>query len=108
MDYDGGITAIAKWLARGDRFLAEDLRSEMHIAVMRRASGNSRHFYLHVAKCRAIDYLRYRSRHYSYDGVIKHVSLESIRTTGCQIDIEGNVYRPKMDRTMTLEDPDSC
>ena len=32
--YDKEIQILAKWLCRGNSFLAEELRSEMHIAIM--------------------------------------------------------------------------
>ncbi len=106
MGFDKEIQAIAGWLTRGDRFLAEELRSEMHIAIMNMEEGKPRSFYLRVAKCRAIDYLRSRSRHYSYGGAIKHVSLQSIRTAGYQIDTDGNVYPPKADNSANIGDSD--
>lgn len=97
IEYDKKIKAIAGWLARGDKFLAEELQSEMHIAIMNMEAGKPMSFYLRVAKCRAIDYLRSRARHYSYGGAIKHVSLEAIKEAGFQIDTDGNVYTPKND-----------
>ncbi len=106
MEFDNDIQAIAGWLARGDGFLAGELRSEMHIAIMNMEGGRDKPFYLRVAKCRAIDYLRSRSRHYSYDGVIKHVSLQAIRTAGYQIDTDGNIYAPEMDNSANIGDSD--
>ncbi|MFC1716463.1 hypothetical protein ACFL6S_22525 [Candidatus Poribacteria bacterium] len=106
MEFDKEIQVISGWLSRGDKFLAEELRSEMHIAIMNMEEGKPRSFYLRVAKCRAIDYLRSRSRHYSYGGVIKHVSLQAIRTAGYQIDTDGNVYLPDMDNSASIGDSD--
>ena len=106
MEYDKEIQSIARWLTRGDTFLAEELRSEMHIAIMDMEAGKPKSFYLRVAKCRAIDYLRSRARHYSYGDAIKHVSLEAIRTAGYQIDTDGNVYKPKEDCRVDIGDSD--
>ncbi len=106
MEYDNDFQIIAGWFAKGDRFTAEELRSEMHIAIMNMEAGRDRSFYLRVAKCRAMDYLRSRARHYSYGDVIKHVSLESVRTAGYQIDTDGNVYRPTEDSSINMEGTD--
>ncbi len=106
MEFDNEIKAISGWLARGDKFLAEELRSEMHIAIINMEGGKPRPFYLRVAKCRAIDYLRSRARHYSYGDAIKHVSLQAIRKAGYQIDTEGNVYTPKADNSANIGDSD--
>lgn len=106
MEFDKEIQIIAGWLTGSDRFLAEELRSEMHIAIMNMEVGRSRSFYLRVAKCRAIDYLRSRARHYSYGGAIKHLSLESVGTAGYQIDTDGNVYKPTDGYSTDMGDTD--
>lgn len=103
MLYDQQFQKIASWLARGDKFLAEELRSEMHIATARMEPGKPTAFYLKVAKYRAIDYLRSKAIHYSWGGAIKHVSLQAIRKAGYQIDTERNVYQPKLDSTVYFE-----
>lgn len=105
-EYGKEIQSIARWLSRGDTFLAEELRNEMHIAIMNMEAGKPKSFYLRVAKCKAIDYLRSRARHYSYGGVVKHVSLEAIRKAGYQIDTEGNVYTPKNNYSTDIGDSD--
>ena len=106
MEYDKELRAIARWLSRGDRFLAEELRSEMHIAILNMEAGKAKPFYLRVAKCRAIDYLRSRARNYSYGGAIKHISLEAMTDAGFQIDTERNVYAPKNNYSTNMGDPD--
>ena len=95
--YATEVLIIARWLARGDSFLAEELRNEMHIAIMNMDQDCDKAFCLRVAKCRAIDYLRSRAQNYSYGGVVKHVSLEALSDAGFQIDTDGNVYAPKND-----------
>ena len=104
MEYDKGIQKIARRLCKGDRFLAEELRSEMHIAILNLEPGRDKAFYLHVAKCRAIDYLRSRLRNYSYAGAVKHISLEAMEDIGFQIDTEGNVYAPENSPSLFMED----
>ena len=95
--YTKEVLIIARWLARGDSFLAEELRNEMHIAIMNMDQDSDKAFCLRVAKCRAIDYLRSRAQNYSYGGAVKHVSLEALSDAGFQIDTDGNVYAPKND-----------
>ena len=85
----------ARRLCRGDKFLAEEVRSEMHIAILNLEEGQDMAFYLWVAKCRAIDYLRSKARNYSYGGAFEHVSLEAMEEAGFQIDSERNVYEPE-------------
>lgn len=104
MQYDREIKIISRWLARGDRFLAEELRNEMHIAIMTMEPNPDVRFCIRVAKCRAIDYLRSKARNYSYGGRIKHVSLEAMRDAGFQIDTMGNVYAPYNDNTADIND----
>jgi len=100
--YDKEIQSISRWLARGDRFLAEELRNEMHIAMLNMEPGQDKPLCLRVAKCRAIDYLRSRARNYSYGGVIEHISLEALSDAGFQIDTDGNVYAPKNDYSVDI------
>ena len=92
--YDDDIQIISRWLCNGDPFLAEELRSEMHIAILNMDEGLDRALYIRVAKFRAIDYLRSRATNYSYAGVFQHISLEAMEDAGFQIDTEGHVYTP--------------
>ncbi len=103
MQYDKDFQKVAGWLAHGDRFLAEELRSEMHLGVMRMAAGKDRSIYMAVARWRAIDFIRSRKYHYSDRNVIKHVSLQAIRMTGHQIDTAGSIYPPKSDNSIDME-----
>lgn len=93
-EYDKKIQSIARWLSRNDKFLAEELRSEMHIAIMNMEAGKTKQTYLRAARYKAIDYLRSRARNYSYDGAIKHISLEAMTEAGFQIDTDKNVHAP--------------
>ena len=95
IEYDRGIRAIARKLSNGDVFLAEELRSEMHIAILNMESGRDNGYYYRAAKNKAIDYLKSKARNYSYCDIIKHVSLEAMEDAGFQIDAEGNVYTPE-------------
>ncbi len=107
--YEKEVKIISRWLARGNSFLAEELKNEMHIAILNMDQDCDKAFCLRVAKCRAIDYLRSRAQNYSYGGVIKHVSLEALSDAGFQIDTEGHVYSPKNDYSVDIrnsEDPD--
>ena len=106
VEYDQDIRKIANWLANGDKFLAEELRSEMHIAILTLDAEKSKAVCIRTAKCKAIDYLRSKSRHYSYDGYRRHVSLDAMQQAGFQIDTDGNVYAPHMDETMQMENFD--
>jgi len=103
MQFDQGFQRIAGWLARGDRFLAEELRNEMHVAVAGMEPGKPTSYYERVAKCNAIDFMRSRARYYSYDNTIRHVSLQAARTTGYQIDTAGNIYTPERDNYANIQ-----
>ena len=94
MIYDKEIRMLARRLCKSDKFLAEEVRSEMHIAMLNLEEGQDKAFYLWVAKCRAIDYLRSKAKNYSYGGAVEHISLEAMREAGFQIDTERNVYEP--------------
>lgn len=95
IEYDRGIQAIAKKLSNGDLFLAEELRSEMHIAILNMETGRDKGYYFRAAKNKAIDYLKSKARNYSYGDVVKHISLEAMEDAGFQIDTEGNMYAPE-------------
>jgi DNA-directed RNA polymerase specialized sigma24 family protein len=107
IEYDKEIQMIARRLCNGDRSLAQDLRSEMYIAILSLEAGQDKALCLRVAKCRAIDYLRSRARNYSYGGVIKHMSLDAMEEAGFQIDTEGNVYEPENHSSIFVEDVDN-
>ncbi len=98
--YDKEIQILAKWLCRGDSFLAEELRSEMHIAIMNMEEGQDRALCIRVAKFRAIDYIRSRAINYSYGGAFQHISLEAMENAGFQIDSDKNIYEPRNSTTM--------
>ncbi len=68
-EYDKQIRKIAAKLYYGDRFLAEELISEMYISILSSEGGKSKELYLREAKFRAIDYIKSRKRNYSYNGV---------------------------------------
>jgi DNA-directed RNA polymerase specialized sigma24 family protein len=95
MEFDKGIQAIARKLSNGDRFLAEELRSEMHIAILNMQEGQNKGYYFRAAKNKAIDYLRSRARNYSYAAVIKHISLDAMTEAGFQVDSDGKIYTPE-------------
>jgi|GEM_PF-2036879 len=107
IEYDKEIQMIARRLCNGDRSLAQELRSEMYIAILSLEAGQDKALCLRVAKCRAIDYLRSRARNYSYSGVIKHMSLEAMEEAGFQIDTERNVYAPESHSSTFVEDSDN-
>lgn len=97
IEYDNEIQLMAKRLSWGDTFLADDLRSEMHIAIMNMEVGKPKRIYLQAAKYKAIDYIRSRARNYSYGGVIKHFSIDALIEAGFQIDLDKNLYSPNDD-----------
>ena len=102
-EYDREVRIIAGKLSNGDSFLAEELRSEMYIAIMDMEVGRDKAFYLMMARYRAIDYLRSRARNYSYRSVVKHISLEAMADAGFQIDTVGKVYAPQNHRLASVE-----
>ncbi len=106
-EFDEGFQAIAKKLSNGDHFLAEELRSEMHIAVLSMETGRDKGYYFRAAKNKAIDYLKSKARNYSYGDLIKHVSLDAMKDAGFQIDTEGNVYAPEKYTSTDMGDPES-
>ena len=118
MEYDKSICKIANKLSYGDRFLAEELRSEMYITLLTsrvppcngRKDDKSKAVHLREAKCRAIDYLRSKLRNYSYEGAFQHISLEAMEESGFQIDTEGTMYLPEEHNSVfvldNISDPD--
>lgn len=106
MQYDKGIRTMARKLCNGNRFLAEELRSEMHIAILSMEPGRDKALYLYAARCRAIDYLRSRATNYAYAGAIKHFSLEAMQEAGFQIDADRNVYAQENHSSAFVEDSD--
>lgn len=103
-EYDKPIRRIAAKLSYGDRFLAEELVSEMYISILSSEEGKSKELYLREAKFRAIDYIKSRKRNYSYNGAIQHISLEAMEEAGIQIDTEGRVYEPEKKNSVTVYD----
>jgi len=104
--YDKGIQAIARKLSRGDKFLAEELRNEMHIAILNMERGHEAGYYFRAAKNKAIDYIKSKARNYSYRNATKHISLEAMEETGFQIDAEGNIYAPQRYSAVDMNDWD--
>jgi hypothetical protein len=105
-EFDEGFQAIAKKLSNGDRSLAEELRSEMHIAVLSMETGRDRAYYFRAAKNKAIDYIKSKARNYSYGDFIKHISLDAMEDAGFQIDTDGNVYTPENYKLTEIREPD--
>ena len=105
-EFDEGFQAIAKKLSNGDHFLAEELRSEMHIAVLSMETGRDKAYYFRAAKNKAIDYIKSKARNYSYGDFIKHISLDAMEDAGFQIDTEGNVYAPEKYTSTDMGDSD--
>ncbi len=95
LEYDQGIQAIARKLSNGDRFLAEELRNEMHIAILGMEEGQNKGYYFRAAKNKAIDYLKSKARNYSYGAVFQHISIEAMADSGFQIDSDGKLYVPE-------------
>ncbi len=106
IEFDQGFQAIAKKLSNGDRFLAEELRSEMHIAVLNMEVGRDRAYYFRAAKNKAIDYIKSKARNYSYGDLVKHISLEAMEEAGFQIDTDGNVYTPENYKLIEIREPE--
>lgn len=114
LDYDEGIRRIACKLSHGDKFLAEELRSEMYITLLtshvppcnggKEKDDKSKAAYLREAKCRAIDYMRSKVRNYSYEGAFQHISLEAMEESGFQIDTDGKVYSPEEQNSIFVLD----
>ena len=105
-EFDEGFQAIARKLSNGDRSLAEELRSEMHIAVLSMETGRDRAYYFRAAKNKAIDYIKSKARNYSYGDLIKHISLEAMEEAGFQIDTDGNVYIPENYKLTEIREPE--
>ena len=103
-DYEKEIKFIAYKLANGNKFLAEDLISEMYITILTSKANKNKSLCLREAKYRAIDYLRSKSISHSYKGKIKHISLEAMKEVGFQIDTEGRVYPPNDELTLYLDE----
>ena len=93
-EFDRGIQAIARKLSNGNVFLAEELRNEMHIAILSMKQGREKAYYFRAAKNKAIDYLKSKAHNYSYGDMIKHISLEAMEDAGFQIDTDGKMYAP--------------
>ena len=91
LKYDKNIIAAARWLAKGDPFLAEELRSEMHLKLLQ-TEKQGKTLCLHIARQAAIDFLRSRKHCYSWNDKFKHVSLSKMREKGLQIDTDCNIY----------------
>lgn len=106
MRYDRGIQMIARKLSMGDKFLAEELRNEMHIVILSLAEGYEPGYYFRAAKNRAIDYIKSKARNYSYANATKHISLEAMQEAGFQIDTEKKVYAPENYISTDMGDPD--
>ena len=106
IEFDEGFQAIAGRLSNGDRFLAEELRSEMHIAILSMETGRDKGYYFRAAKNKAIDYLKSKARNYSYGDLIKHISLEAMEEAGFQIDTDGNIYAPENYKLTDIREPD--
>ena len=92
--FDAGIWAIARKLSYGDRFLAEELRDEMHVAILEMQEGQEEGYYFRSAKNKAIDYIKSKKNNYSYGNVVKHISLEAMMVAGIQIDTDGVLSYP--------------
>ena len=88
--FDNIIRSIARSMAVDDEYLFEELRSEMHLAILDIAAGKQDAYYIVSAKNKAIDYFRARGRRMA----IETISLEQIRASGIQIDTNGNIYFP--------------
>ncbi len=56
--HDKEMQAIAKWLARDDKFLIEELSTRMYIAVMDSDIDADKEECLRAAKLVALDYLK--------------------------------------------------
>lgn len=102
MEYDSEFKIISRWFAQGDSFMAEELRNEMHLAILRMPAEKPRSYYIVKAKGKAIDYLRSRKMNYSYGDVFKHISLEALLAAGFRFDLDGNVYKPKADTRIDI------
>jgi DNA-directed RNA polymerase specialized sigma24 family protein len=105
-EFDPGFQAIARKLSNGDSLLAEELRSEMHIAVLNMEIGRDKAYYFRAAKNKAIDYLKSKARNYSYGDLVKHISLNAMEDAGFQIDTDGNVYAPEKYKLTEIREPD--
>jgi DNA-directed RNA polymerase specialized sigma24 family protein len=105
-EFDAGFQAIARKLSNGDNLLAEELRSEMHIAVLSMEIGRDKAYYFRAAKNKAIDYLKSKARNYSYGDLVKHISLNAMEDAGFQIDTDGNVYAPEKYKLTEIREPD--
>lgn len=62
MSYDTEITKIAEKLCNGNKFLREELRSEMHVTLLSAPCGHNDGYYFKIMKEAAVDLLRRRGR----------------------------------------------
>lgn len=85
--FDSQIQVIAKRLADGDSFLAEELRSEMHIAVMEQMRISDS-VCMDIATVAAKAYLSGKSHTHR-----KEQDLGELRCGYCER--KGHVYNPK-------------
>jgi hypothetical protein len=107
-EYDTPIRKIAAKLSHGDKFLADELISEMYITILSSdlgsENGASMSLYLREAKFRAIDYMRSKDRNYTYEGTFQHISLEAMEEAGIQIDTDWQVYEPENQNSVRVLD----
>jgi len=85
---------IAWEMAGTDSFLAEDLYQDMCLHHLFMRPGESKQFYIVAARNAAIDCLR--SKKVNYREKQNTMSLEAMESAGCQVDTEGNIYRPTL------------
>lgn len=103
-EYEKEVKIIANKLANGNEFLAEDLMSEMYLAILTSGVNKNKTLRLREAKYRAIDYLRSKAISHSYRGKVKHISLDAMEEVGFQIDTEGKVYPPSDESTLYFDE----
>lgn len=90
--FDRTFSRMAIYLARGDYHLAQDVVSEMRMAVLNLPDDTAPGKCKIIAKYRAINYLRSKSVSDSYGERFLHCSWESMADSGFQFDLHGK-YR---------------
>ncbi len=93
LQYDKGIQKIAAHMTgcsiKHPSFLAEELRSEMHVAILEMEDGLSEKAYLRRAGDRAKNFIRQEAKHSRYN-----ISLDAMQESGYQVDTSKRVYAP--------------
>ena len=100
---DKRFKSMANHFARGNKFLAEELRNEAWVGALNVLEEKRCYaFCTRAAKNKVVDYLRSKKLNNSYRNIKKHVSFEAIQAAGFQFTTNGEVF-VLPDNTITME-----